>query len=104
MREFVLSAQTSIAELSHINNYVIELPRAVPSRAVWFPGHSNTIPRSVSRKENSICISQLWSELPEIPEQKYAQHIKVPDIWFFFFKKKVTDQSELSSEMKDSNI
>lgn len=23
---------------------------------------------------------------------------------FFFFKKKVTDQSELSSEMKDSNI
>lgn len=36
--------------------------------------------------------------------KNYAQHIKVPDIWFFFFQKKVTDQSELSSEMKDSNI
>ena len=34
MRKFFLFAQTSIAEISHINNYVIELPRAVPSRAV----------------------------------------------------------------------
>lgn len=40
----------------------------------------------------------------ELSEQKYAQHIKVSDIHFFFQKRKVTDQSELSNKMKDSNI
>lgn len=36
--KFFLICTNSIAEISHINNGVIELPRAVPSRGSLIPG------------------------------------------------------------------